>query len=580
MSDFIKNLRLKFKALLVAAVILMTSGLVGVSASRTISDVKVNGPLYQRIADNKDLVADVLPPPLYIVEVELTVHEMLVAESSTAVQAGAKKIRDSRTAFEERRRFWADRLGPGNLRDALLVRAYRPAARYFEMVESQLIPKLLSGDVAGAKQLVLGPLHALAAEHLEAIDEVSELATANVSAAETSARQTMNESGVRLAWISAVGLALLMVIFAMVGRAVSEPIHKTLQVLESVAAGDLTPRLDIDQRDEMGDVARALNRAVDGMRGALAEVRTSADAVSGASRELAASAQEISSGAQQQAASLEETGASLEELTSTVKQNADNAVRAGELARESRGVAEKGSAIVRSAVGAMSEITAASRKIGDIITTIDEIAFQTNLLALNAAVEAARVGEEGRGFAVVATEVRNLARRSASASKEIKALIGDSVQKVEVGSKHVDQSGQTLEEVVQSVRHVTDIVGEIAAASQEQNAGIQQANTAIGQLDHVTQSNAAQTEELSSTAMALSTQAQQLQQLVGRFRLENAFSRPRVAPQQPAFTPPVAKRGAKRAAPSPTRAAVRRHDSEFPEHKVGYMPSLPPGPNG
>jgi methyl-accepting chemotaxis protein len=221
---------------------------------------------------------------------------------------------------------------------------------------------------------------------------------------------------------------------------------------------------------------------------------------------------------------LEETAASLEEITGTVKQNADNARQANQLAVGSRDTAEKGGEVVTQAVSAMGEINQSSKKIADIITTIDEIAFQTNLLALNAAVEAARAGEQGRGFAVVAAEVRSLAQRSATAAKEIKALIQDSVQKVQDGSELVNKSGQTLQEIVSSVKKVTDIIGEIAAASQEQSGGIDQVNKAVGQMDQVVQSNAAQTEELASTAQSLTAQARQLQALVGRFRINHRLS--------------------------------------------------------
>jgi methyl-accepting chemotaxis protein len=241
--------------------------------------------------------------------------------------------------------------------------------------------------------------------------------------------------------------------------------------------------------------------------------------VASASQQLAAASEELSSGAQEPASSLEETASSLEEITGTIQQNADNAQQANQLAGNSRSVAEKGGEVVGRAVQGMSEINVASKKIADIITAIDEIAFQTNLLALNAAVEAARAGEQGRGFAVVAGEVRNLAQRSAGAAKEIKGLIQDSVAKVQAGTELVNQSGHTLAEIVTSVKRVTDIVSEIAAASREQAGGMEQVNKAVTQMDQVTQGNASQTEELSGTAEGLASQAAQLQQLVAQFNL-------------------------------------------------------------
>jgi methyl-accepting chemotaxis protein len=312
-----------------------------------------------------------------------------------------------------------------------------------------------------------------------------------------------------------------MALGAFIGRLIARPLQQTVEVLESVAAGDLTRTLSVQTRDEVGQMAAALNAAVAGMREALTEVRSSADNLASASQQLASGSEELSSGAQEQASGLEETSSSLEEITSSVRQNADSARQANQLASAARDTAEKGGQVVATAVSAMGDINTSSKKIADIITAIDEIAFQTNLLALNAAVEAARAGEQGRGFAVVAAEVRSLAQRSATAAKEIKALIQDSVRKVEAGSQMVNQSGDVLLEIVSSVKRVSDIVGEIAAASREQATGVEQVGKAMSQMDQVTQQNAAQTEELSSTAQELSSGADHLQGLVGRFRLES-----------------------------------------------------------
>ncbi|HEY4302902.1 MAG TPA: methyl-accepting chemotaxis protein [Gemmatimonadaceae bacterium] len=317
------------------------------------------------------------------------------------------------------------------------------------------------------------------------------------------------------------------------------------EAAEKLAAGDLTVKvatgttlLEIDTKDEIGDIARAINgiikatqgtvaafeTAVESMRVTMSEVRSAADNTANGSQQLKAASQEISTGAQEQASSLEETAASLEEMTATIKQNADNAQQAAQLAGGARDVAEKGGQVVKQAVVAMGEINQSSKQIGDIITTIDEIAFQTNLLALNAAVEAARAGQQGRGFAVVAGEVRKLAQRSATAAKEIKGLIQDSLKKVENGSSLVNESGKTLSEIVLSVKRVTDIVAEIAAASKEQATGIDQLNRAVIQMDQVTQQNASQTEELSGTAESLASQADQLQATVSRFQLGGAVA--------------------------------------------------------
>ncbi len=302
---------------------------------------------------------------------------------------------------------------------------------------------------------------------------------------------------------------------------VERKVAVVLDIVNSVADGNFMVTIPDLGNDPVGQVASALGSAVDSMRTALQEVRNVASTVSSAAQQLNGASREIAGGAQSQASSLEETASSLEEITATVKQNTDNAQQARQLANGSRDIAERGGQVVSEAVQAMGEINNSSTRIADIITTIDEIAFQTNLLALNAAVEAARAGEQGRGFAVVAAEVRNLAQRSASAAKEIKSLIQDSVCKVQNGTELVNRSGQTLSEIVLSVKRVTDIVAEIAAASKEQLTGIEQVNKAVTQMDRVTQGNAAQTEEMSGTAGMLLSHAQQLADLVTRFRLDD-----------------------------------------------------------
>jgi methyl-accepting chemotaxis protein len=322
--------------------------------------------------------------------------------------------------------------------------------------------------------------------------------------------------------------------FAMewVNRTLEVSVEKEIAgIVEGALAGDLSTRVGKDGKTGFFAVLAS------GMNALLENFGQVVFQIKGAAAEVASGAEEISRGntslsqrTEEQASSLEETASSMEEMTSTVKQTADNAAQANQLAMAARTQAEKGGVVVGSAVQAMGGINASSRKIADIIGVIDEIAFQTNLLALNAAVEAARAGEQGRGFAVVAGEVRNLAGRSATAAKEIKALIQDSVRKVEEGSKLVDQSGQTLEEIVQAVKKVTDIVAEIAAASQEQSSGIEQVNKAVMQMDEVTQQNAALVEEAAAASEAIVEQAQNLNTMIARYRLDDSPVVARVSP--------------------------------------------------
>jgi len=374
-----------------------------------------------------------------------------------------------------------------------------------------------------------------------ATDGNTRMAQMEAAFAATARRTTWTTIGLSLvAIVTGAGLSLA------IGRSITRPLTTMVARLKDIAEGDgdLTKRVDITRRDEIGETAHWFNVFVARVHDIMTQVKDAAGHAASAANQLSAASTQLAGGVQAQAASLEETAASLEEITGTVKQNADNARQANQLAVGSRDVAEQGGQVVANAVHSMGEINKASKKIADIITTIDEIAFQTNLLALNAAVEAARAGEQGRGFAVVAAEVRNLAQRSATAAKEIKGLIQDSVQKVDGGSALVNKSGETLNEIVSSVKRVTDIIAEIAAASGEQTSGIDQVNRAVAQMDQVTQSNAAQTEELSSTAQALAAQAEELQALVGRFELGEART-------------PRARAEAPRPAPAPTRAIAK-----------------------
>jgi len=296
------------------------------------------------------------------------------------------------------------------------------------------------------------------------------------------------------------------------------PIEEGTRVMKALAEGTLTESMQGEFEGDFAVLRDAIDTSVNNLRNMVGDIRTAGSAITSGASEIAQGNADLSQRTEEQASSLEETASSMEELTGTVRQNADNANQANQLASGARDQAEKGGDVVGKAVGAMGEINSSSKKIADIISVIDEIAFQTNLLALNAAVEAARAGEQGRGFAVVAGEVRNLAQRSAAAAKEIKTLINESVEKVEEGSKLVDLSGQTLTEIVDSVKKVSDIIAEIAAASQEQSTGIDQVNKAITQMDEVTQQNAALVEEAAAASESMDEQAKGLERLMNFFK--------------------------------------------------------------
>ena len=374
---------------------------------------------------------------------------------------------------------------------------------------------------------------------------------------------------------SFTGLALIVLVFAIgialavaMVRSITAPLDRAVRVANAIAGGDLSQQVDDQRRDEFGELLRSLGAMSERLRTLVSEVRGGVDSVSTASEQIATGNQDLSSRTEQTASSLEQTAASMEELTSTVTQSAETARQANQLAATAAQAATQGGEIVGQVVRSMQNITDSSRKIADIIGTIDSIAFQTNILALNAAVEAARAGEQGRGFAVVATEVRALAGRSADAAKEIKVLIGASVQTVESGSQQVAHAGTSMNEIVSSVRRVSDLIGEISASSIEQRDGIAQVNQAVNHLDQMTQQNAALVEESAAAAAGLRDQAQRLAQVVSVFDVGHvalAAPAPRAAPARMPMAAPAkrvasaapklaAKPALKRPAPAPAKA--------------------------
>ena len=415
--------------------------------------------------------------------------------------------RESFTKYIQARPRWFELYGAGKLKEAAEWRA-------------QTTTPFGAASVAGLSRLV----------------EMQSQAAAVKLQAATEAADTARKA------LLAVSLVFGIALIAFVNRSIARPLLNAITVLRAASTGDFTRRLDSRSTDEIGRLAEEVNTSIST---AIREVRQVADETVRRSQELAAAAEQLSAGAQEQASSLEETAASLEEMTGSVKQNADGGRQVSQLAESARVMAVKGGEVVAQTSSAMTEIRSAARRIGDITTTIDEIAFQTNLLALNAAVEAARAGEQGRGFAVVASEVRALAQRSAAAAKEIKALIHDSVRKVDTGAELAGRSGKALEQIVAAGKQVSELVAEMAVTGQEQATGIDQVNRALTRMDQITQANAAQTEELSTTAQALAHQAEQLQALVDRFRLNQA-----PAPAAPAVRalvppPPAVRRAAR-----------------------------------
>ncbi|GAB1835361.1 hypothetical protein MyNCGM121_21350 [Achromobacter xylosoxidans] len=389
------------------------------------------------------------------------------------------------------------------------------------------------GERDAARQRLLEETLPLLDGLQDRVIEISRIQSAEMVDAGADSQRVIDNAGMLNLILSGLAVVLGGLFAWRVSKSITAPLAQAVSVAETVARGDLGQPILAVTRDETGRLLRALHDMQDKLAGAVRTIRAGSETISSAAGQIAAGNTDLSSRTEEQAASLEETAASMEELASTVKQNADNARQANQLAASASEVAQRGGAVVSAVVSTMGDISASSRKISEIVSVIDGIAFQTNILALNAAVEAARAGEQGKGFAVVAGEVRSLAQRSAQAAREVKTLIEASVSKVAEGAGQAENAGTTMQEVVASVKRVTDIMGEIAAASQEQASGIEQVNRAVSQMDEVTQQNAALVEEAAAAAGSMQDQAHALVRAVGVFRLSEDAARREAMVAQP-----------------------------------------------
>ena len=431
------------------------------------------------------------------------------------------------------------------------------AARADVRGQGDRLKELVDAGDAAAKQAFLETVYRPKIMlYLESIDKFVALQERQ----RDEAVQAAQVAGTKMVWVAATVVVVLILLgmglAALQVRSVTEPLDRAVDTANAIAAGDLTRELQTSRKDELGQMLRALSDMSARLRGVVSEVRPGVDSVSSASIEIANGNHDLSARTEQTAANLEETASSMEELTATVTHSADTARQANQLAGTAAQAAARGGEVVGQVVTSMQQITESTRKISDIIGVIDGIAFQTNILALNAAVEAARAGEQGRGFAVVASEVLSLAGRSAEAAKEIKPLIGKSVENVESGSEQVAQAGRAMDEIVSSVRRVSDLIGEITASSTEQRDGIAQVNQAVANLDQMTQQNAALVEESTAAAASMRDQAQRLAEVVAVFNVGGSTRAAAPAPR-PAAQAALAARLAPTPAPAPARAAVR-----------------------
>lgn len=520
----IRSLKLSHRFAVLIAVFALGFLMYGAWSFKTLNELKVNGPVYQRIVQGKDLIADILPPPEYIIESYLVSLQLLVATEKAEQASLVARLKALKGEYDTRHEFWLKEGLGDELNDIFLKQAHEPAAAFYETAFNTFIPAVEKQDknAAATAMTRMGQLYET---HRKAIDAVVQRTTKRNETDEAQAKEQIQSASVLMLAILGASMAAGILVALAIARGLlknlgGEPDY-AVEITRKIASGDLTMDIALKPGDQnsllfsMKSMQQVLAKTVLSIKGAV-------ESVASGSHQISAGNSDLSIRTEEQASSLEASVASIGALTETVKRNADNARQANELAVSASEIAAKGGTVVAQVVDTMSSINNSSRKIVDIISVIDGIAFQTNILALNAAVEAARAGEQGRGFAVVATEVRTLAQRAAGAAKEIKMLIGDSVQKVDVGARLVDQAGSTMEEVVTSIRRVATMMGEITMADQAQSNGIEQINFAIGQMDEATQQNSALVEQAAAAALSLQDQADSLAQIVSVFKLDRS----------------------------------------------------------
>ncbi|KQQ39990.1 chemotaxis protein [Duganella sp. Leaf126] len=531
------------------------------------------------VANAKSLQASLMKSAM--LETGIAMRNIGLQSDVSLMQKEEQKVKDQRALYEKAVKD-LQALGLSGEEQGVLAEIGKLDAQT-DSAFKEALAQILAFNSEGAAKILSGRIDPLSQQTLSQINKLVNLQLASSDQVIGSSEGAVRSLMYLLFGLGAAAVALGVVCAVAITRSITAPLAGAVVVAQRVASGELSSEVVVVGRDETSELLQALHDMNESLAKTVGEVRAGSELITTAAQEIAAGNADLSARTETQASSLEETASSMEELTSTVRQNADNARQANQLAVSASSVAEKGGNVVSQVVSTMGSIKESSSRIVDIIGVIDGIAFQTNILALNAAVEAARAGEQGRGFAVVASEVRNLAQRSAGAAREIKELINDSVEKVDTGSRLVDEAGQTMEVVVTSIRQVADIMGEITAATQEQSSGIEEVNQAITQMDEMTQQNAALVEEAAAAAESMNEQAEILARAVSIFKLASdggyrAASAPAPAASRPAAM--VARPAARPAArlPGAVKPAAPAAAAPAPKAAPNAAPNAAPKP--
>lgn len=512
------DLKIAHKLLIGFASLLLITLFIGVFAIRQLAIVNNNA--YELGTNWMPSVNAAMGMKERISRIRSQEAQLISAENAEEVEKYASRVKEAVDGLKKEEEIYSKLISTDD--EKKFYTDYQRLITDYLKISNQMLDAKRQSNSEEALKLMRGPSSKTNTELRNLVDKLVDLNVNGGIQAYQQGQLVYANSRVWIISLIAICLLLGAALALSIARIVANPLQDAVRVAQTVAAGDLTSHIEVHSRDETGMLLQALKDMNASLLKVVTDVRASTEEINVAAGQIAQGNMDLSSRTENQAASLEETASSMEEITSTMKHNSDNARQANQLSFSASEVAQKGGAVVNQVVETMGSINESSKKIVDIISVIDGIAFQTNILALNAAVEAARAGEQGRGFAVVASEVRNLAQRSASAAKEIKSLINDSVEKVDQGSRLVDQAGLTMQEVVESVKRVSDIINEITAASTEQSSGIEQVNTSVIQMDQITQQNAALVEEAAAAAGSLQMQTEKLNDLVGVFKLNQA----------------------------------------------------------